>query len=430
MANDDSRRSAWALCDQGLVSAGNFLTNVILIRHLPADQFGVFALLLNALLFLNNIHASMVTYCILIEGARADGKELRRVASGGVVATLTLSLVSVLVVSFATSYVAHRELLVVVLMASVSWQVQEALRTIFASHLRYEKAIGGDALSYIGQAAVIAFVVYRGSVSLNTVFWAMIGTSLVAAIVQGIQIQPATVTWSWLVNFGKRVWKLGKWSALAKLVAFFSLQAFPWVLAYRHGIVTVATFQSLFQLLALTNPVLLSANNLIMASVAKSVHQGRPALYNAKQFMLYSGAIVGAYFTVLLLGGRQVMKLFYGEHSPYLSSSALLPVFVIAYALEFVAMFAGAVLAGKERTRFLFIQQLAGMVVAIVIVLPWTAYSGISAAIAGLLLVNTSKAATGWYLVSISSDNPRQQGATKGASEYRDSSIEAFTDVF
>ncbi len=412
MSDATSRKTFWALSDQGVISAGNFFTNVILIRHLPAGQFGVFALLLNAILFLNNVHAALVTYTICIRGAQSNEGSLGKVATGGVIATLGLAIVNVIGLYVASSYIAQRPLLLFVVAASVCWQIQEALRTVFVSRVSYERALGGDAISYLGQAALIGCFCLFGTPSLPSVFLAITGTSLLGALLQAIQIRPTAISGEWLRSFGGEIWILGRWSVLAKLVAFFSLQAFPWALAYRYGFVPVAVFQSLFQLVALMNPVLLSSNNLIMASIAKNRQQAAPFLGGAKRYMLYSGGIAAIYFVVLLVSGGRVMSLFYGRNSTYLLSAPLLPIFVAAYALEFVSMFAGAILAGMEKTRALFIQQVWAMLIAICVVLPLVIRFGLRAAVYGLLIVNATKALAGWYLVyAARPGNPKPNGA-------------------
>ena len=204
---------------------------------------------------------------------------------------------------------------------------------------------------------------------------------------------------------------------MAKLVAFFGLQAFPWALAYRYGFVPVAIFQSLFQLVALMNPVLLSSNNLIMTSIAKHRQQDARIPGSAMKYMLYSGGIAAVYFVILLVGGSRVLALFYGRNSTYLLSAPLLPIFVASYALEFVSMFAGAILAGMEKTKALFIQQVCAMLVAICVVLPLVVRFGLRAAVYGLLVVNAMKAVAGWYLIyAMDRLNPSPNGAIALAS--------------
>lgn len=399
MSEAAGRKTVWALCDQGVISAGNFLTNLILIRHLAAAEFGVFALLLNAMLFLNNLHAATVTYTICIRGAQAQERVLSRVATGGVAATLAITLVNIVALFLASSYVGHRELLVFVIAASMCWQVQECLRTVFVSQQRFDRALAGDALSYLGQAVLIGGLCFVGHVTLVQIFLVIMATSLSAALLQGVQVRPAMISWEWLMTFGRDVWALGRWSVLAKLVAFFGAQAIPWVLAYRHGLASVAGFQALLQLVALTNPILLSTNNLLMVSIAKGRQEKTRFLHTAKSYMLYSAAIVSLYFVILLVGGTRVMALFYGRHTEYLSEAPLLPIFVLAYGLEFVSMYAGALLAGMEKTRSLFLQQLWGTLVSMILILPLVYLYGLRAAIEGLILINGVRALTGWYMV-------------------------------
>jgi len=133
--------------------------------------------------------------------------------------------------------------------------------------------------------------------------------------------------------------------------------------------------------------------------------------------MFYSGGIAAVYFVILLVGGSRVLTLFYGKNSTYLLNAPLLPIFVVGYALEFVSMFAGAILAGMEKTKALFIQQVWAMLVAICVVLPLVVRFGLRAAVYGLLVVNAMKAVVGWYLIyAIDRLNPSPNGAVALAS--------------
>ena len=47
-------RASWTLIDQGVVSFGNFLLNVLLARTLVEEEYGEFALFLGAIFILRN----------------------------------------------------------------------------------------------------------------------------------------------------------------------------------------------------------------------------------------------------------------------------------------------------------------------------------------------------------------------------------------
>ena len=96
-----TRRSVWALADQGIVSLGNCATNVMLARSLAVAEFGIFALLLEAMLFLNSLQAALVIYPLSVRGAILDREGLRRLAGSCLMLTLALALPLGLAVSFA-----------------------------------------------------------------------------------------------------------------------------------------------------------------------------------------------------------------------------------------------------------------------------------------------------------------------------------------
>ena len=62
MRATETRRGAWALADQGVVSIGNFVTTVLMIRSLHQAQFGMFNVAFEAMLWLNSLQASLVVY--------------------------------------------------------------------------------------------------------------------------------------------------------------------------------------------------------------------------------------------------------------------------------------------------------------------------------------------------------------------------------
>jgi O-antigen/teichoic acid export membrane protein len=387
------RTTTWALCDQAIVSGGNFLTNLVLIRTLAPSSYGGYALLLNAMLFANSLHTNMVAYSVCVRGAQSDDEALRGVATGGLIATLSGVAINAVLITAACFSIHRSSLIPIVVGAVLFWQLQETLRTVFVSRLAYRRALAGDALSYLGQAALVAAVCCRHEPSLFFVFAVILVSSLLAGIVQAVQIRPNQLDGDVLQSFFRELWRLGKWNTLAKVVAFFTFQVFPWLLAYRSGLAAVASLQSLYQLVALANPLLLGFNNLIIASIAgrKRADGVVPWTAAAKQIRL-AAILLGSYFAVLAICPYFFMRMLYGSHSPYLANASLLRYFALAYALEALAMIAGAVLGGLGETRFSLIAQMCAMATSVLIVFPWIIHSGLRAAVLGLVLVAGTRA--------------------------------------
>ena len=390
-------KTIWGLADQGVVSAGNFLTNLLLLRALPPAEFGTYALLLNAMIFLNTLQQSLIGYPLCVRGAQASGTRFRSIVSGGLLATVGLFAGNILVLLGACLWTGRLPLMLPLVAALLFWQTQDTLRVSFISQLRQRGAVPGDALSYLGQALLVGLLWRFVSLNIARALWITAATSLAAFALQAWQLRPAWPERGTLRPMFGDFWMLGRWSVPARIMGFFTLQAFPWVIAARHGTAQVATYQALFQLLALANPILLSMGNLITASIARS--DGRTPRAGGRYGIL-TLALTWGYLLVLGAGAPLALRLLYGAHSPYAGDGAMLRIFALAWVFEAVALVSTATLGGMERVKGLFWVQLSGCLGAVLVALPLVYARGVAAAGFGLLLVNIVRAAVGLGLVA------------------------------
>ena len=389
-------KTVWSLADQGVVSAGNFLTNLLLLRALPPAEFGAYALLLNAMIFLNTVQQSLIGYPVCVRGAQAGGVRFRWLVSGGLVATAGMFFVNALVLLGACAAMGRLVFFVPLAGALLFWQMQDTLRVSFISQMRQRGAIAGDALSYLGQAVLVGLLWRFFSVGIARALWITALTSVLAFGLQAWQLRPAWPERGVLRPMLGDFWMLGRWSVPARVMGFFTLQAFPWVIAARHGTAQVATYQALFQLLALANPILLSMGNLITAAIARSA--GRTARDGAKYGALTLGLTWG-YLLMLGVAGPWALGVLYGRGSGYATHGAMLRVFALAWVFEAVALVSTATLGGMERVKGLFWVQLSGCLGAVLVALPLVYVRGLEAAGIGLLVVNVLRALVGVALV-------------------------------
>ena len=395
-ASSSLKKTAWGLLDQGTVSAGNFLTNLILLRILPPTSFGTYALLLNAMIFLNTVQQSLVGYPLCVRGAQSEGRRFRSVVTAALLAALGLGLLNALLMLGVCGYLGRMGLFVPAALALIFWQLQDTARSGFISHLRQKAALPADALSYLGQAILVGVLARLGVVSISRALWLIGVTSMVAFALQLWQLRPAPPQPGELAPTLRDFWMLGRWSVPARFTGFFTLQAFPWVIAFRHGTAEVATYQALFQLLALSNPILVSMGNLIIASIARS--KGRQVRAGAKYIALALG-LVGGYLLLLSVAGPGFLGILYGRHSSYVGQMPLLRLFALAWIFEAIALLATATLGGLEKVKGQFWIQLSGCLCALAVALPLVYRRGIAAAGVGLLMVNAVRAVVGVALV-------------------------------
>src|SRR5262245_29679231 len=136
-----TRRSVWALADQGVVSLGNCATNVLLARSLAVSEWGVFAILLEAMLFLNTLQASLVIYPLSVRGAVLKRDALARLA--GTCLLLTVLLAAPLAVTLATAGAIVGSAWTGLLAGTALglWQCQETLRRAMMAHGGQKRAL-------------------------------------------------------------------------------------------------------------------------------------------------------------------------------------------------------------------------------------------------------------------------------------------------
>jgi O-antigen/teichoic acid export membrane protein len=383
----------WAFLDQGMVSIGNFITTLLLARTLRPGEFGIFALLFGSIVFLNTVHAALVTYPLSIHGAPMTTGALQKWTTKAISGTLMVGVgvfISISLICFAAG---EPGLTLVVSLAAIAWQLQETTRTTFFAHLRQKQAVPGDATSYLGQAVLIALLWNHGAVTLQRTFSAIAFTSFIAFCIQVAQLKLSFHGLSGWREFVFASQKLGTWGLPARVASFFTAQAFPWVLFYYHGAAAAGIFQALGSSVAVSNPVVFSTCNLITATVAGD--SGAKRLDRALRHALYGLAIVCPYFLLGLLNPHFVLRIFYGAASVYVQQTLAFRIMVVAYALQALALMASCVIGGLADTRGLFRMQLIGMATALLFGLPAAARYGVWAAALGLTFVQASQVVYG-----------------------------------
>src|SRR5580704_8377821 len=99
-------REIWALADQAVVSATNFLTNVVIARALGVTQYGVFALSWLALLFVNSIQNALIVAPMMSIGSKTENEDRPHYFGAVVIQELCFAVFSVAGINLAIRAVA------------------------------------------------------------------------------------------------------------------------------------------------------------------------------------------------------------------------------------------------------------------------------------------------------------------------------------
>jgi O-antigen/teichoic acid export membrane protein len=379
------KKGFWALADQGVVSIGNFGCNLLLARHLPAAEYGTFVLMLSAILIANSFHSAIIISPLVVKAAPASEDEQRRYATGSLLFTCVLSVLSVAVLMASALSLGAVRIGIIACLSAVAWQLQESMRRTLIAQRRYSAAIWGDGISYVGQAVAVFAIIHAGFLSVEKAFVALAVTSLLAAFVQALQVRVGTVSLPSLLSNAREFWTLSRWLLPAAVVGTLTTQAFPWILNWTQGRGHAASFQALINVLGITHPVLLSVSALVLPAVAavKGARRFAEARRIAWSYTWQFEAMVAPYLIVLLIWPGAILRLFYGPLSPFASLTTPLRLMVITYAFAFPLMVWGAALTGVEKVREGFRVQLLGATTTVVIGFPACLFLGVSGAAVG-----------------------------------------------
>jgi len=376
-------QSFWAIADQGVVSLGNFLTTIILARTLTPDAYGLWSVIFGLILFLNVFPASLVNYPLSVRLAARDDAS-GQLVKAALALTAILAVPQVLLLFTVSFLVAHSALGMCAGLCLLLWQLQEATRRALMARLAFGKTLCTDAISYLGQAALVWLFAYKGVVSPEIAF-ALIGvTCLVAAIAQLWFLRGSLQGRVNLKLHGRMFWATGRWVLGLNVLASFNIQAGPWALFLFRGPAEAAGFQAVANLLGVSHPIKLSLGNFLIPVVAR-VRANR-GLAAARRVALTQSTQAAILLLPLILGlliaPRTFLGLFYGGTSPYVFLVWPLRLLALSYVLSYWAMaIRFFLIAVESRNRTQFVLELSSSVLFFALFIPLTFRWGLSGAI-------------------------------------------------
>jgi len=393
-----SDAGAWSLLDQGAVSAGNFLTAVLLARAVSPANYGIYALVLTTTLFMLFLTGALIVYGLSIHGAAGTDADVRSLAGRSLVLAAGLGTI----LGAATSSVAiifHRVSLIPwVTMAVLFLLLQETTRRALMSRLRHREAVWGDALSYLGQAAGIAYLFGAGRLTLVSAFGVMAATSAAGCLVQVGQLKLRTRDFRGALRLLPKLSYTGRWVLLATGAQGLIGQALWWFLALA-GTAPVASFQSLLNLLRATNPVMFAVGSVLLPTVANRQRNTsqRPGI--VRQYVLWGALVLIPYFAVLLAFPGLALRLLYGASSPYAALTTELRILVLGSVFVYGDHVMGMYFYGLQRGDIAVrCESLAAVVIVVGGIVLVRRAGLLGAAITYDLTFATSSVAFAWFL--------------------------------
>jgi len=383
-----------SLADQSIISAGNFLTQILIARLLAPTKYGLFALAYGIILSINSLHNAMISYRFTIVIAINKNYDLNSQITIAISLTVILSIIFFVPVSIVSWYLNFPVLGISAIFAQLCWQLQELLRRFFIAQLKYFQAILSDIVSYLGQVSILLYFKVNGiSITPVHAFKIIACTSMIAF---GVQIFQSKYSWhsvklKELFEWFLKAWELGKWILLSNFGGVLTFQAFLWTLVIFYDSVSVANLQLIANLMGVTHIVFFGIGSLIVPIISKQIAKGNDYSGIIYRISIYGAFIVFSYLFILLLFPDFIINVIYGNNYSYLVNP--LRLYSIVYMVNYFGVILGEIFVGLNESRKVAQSQILASITSFIVCLPLIIYFGVMGAIWGQLLFHSIRVA-------------------------------------
>jgi O-antigen/teichoic acid export membrane protein len=387
-----SGRETWALSDQAVVSATNFLTNVMLARFMGLREFGVFALAWMSVLFVNSLQNALIVAPMMSIGPKQEDRD--RPSYFGAVVVQELALVSccfVLVltaVGLAGSFFHHPELRPLALPLAVSafaYQMQDFIRRYFFATRQSRHAFADDALSYLPQLPILFLLHRAGYLNSAVALWVMAGTSILGMVVGWFWVEPLVFDWLRVRAVSRRHWKISRWLGASSILQWTSGNLFVIAAPIYYGAAAAGVLKASQNLMGATHVWFQGLDNVVPAETARHLREGGvpSMLAYSRSILLRWGGLTLLFAIVMAIAPGFWLGLIYGPQM--VQYGYVLRLFALIYVFIFVG---GPLRAGLQALEFtvpIFWSYLAMTTFAFAFAVPMAKWLGLSGTMLGIL---------------------------------------------
>jgi O-antigen/teichoic acid export membrane protein len=413
------QRASWTLVDQGVVSFGNFLLNVLLARSLSQEDYGKFALFFGAIFILRTIDFSLISYPLSVRLHVAGDEDRAGLLGSTILLTLALSLVLVVIMALGTALLEVGHIVVPACLCFLCWQAQETSRRFLLADFRYRTAVAGDGIAYLGQTVLIALLAWLNAISLQAALYMMSVTFGIGAVMHASKLQYAWPNLADARLVAGEYLSVGKWSLLNYQLVLARGLLPPWVLAAFSGTAAIASLQAGLNIANMLNPISVGIGNAIPQVAAHAYRTGGiiGASRAALGYVLFGLIPIVLISAAVILMPDLLLRAVYGPTSPYLAAATGLQLLVGAGVLDYIAETISKTLLGVQAGRLASLVNAVAVVVAAVLAFGLIGPFGMFGACLALVISNLVRAigavtAIAWLIANEKSRAPARSAVS------------------
>jgi O-antigen/teichoic acid export membrane protein len=319
--------AGWAVTDQCVVSAANFLTIFFLARGLDAATFGAFMLAYTGLMLLTSMQGALVVqpHNVLAAGL-AQPQYAKFTGALAILQVLyCLFVLAVFVLLGALVAVvgapAAGHTLIALGIIAVPWMGQEFVRRVLYTRGRSRSAAINDSITY-GLQLFGAIVLIQAAAEWATPASALfvLGLSSMVGVLAGLwqlrdDVRLDREVWDGRLHAWSEAWNFGRWLTAQNAMAWFGAQGHSWVVGLILGVEQLGILRAATHLVNVMNPLMQACFSYLPSrgSLAR-LAGGAPGLkrWVRRTFWVLLAALA-PFLIVLTLFSEQVLGFAYGE---------------------------------------------------------------------------------------------------------------------
>lgn len=367
---------ALALVDQGVFSATNFATSVLVGRATGEDGLGLFALALSVVLFVRGIQGQIIAAPFVIYRAGRGDEESRYAGSCLLHQIAVIALTSAGLVAAAAGYLwfdpgseIGRMLALLAALAPVLL-LRDFVRSVIFAHLEMRVALLFDGTVSVIQVGGLLALTAIGQLTVPATYLCMTVGCLAALLGWTawrrleFRFDPQAAWTDWLEN-----WRFGRWTLASHLLGSCTPYVMPWVVASVDSRAAAGVLAAATTLVGPANLLVMGISNYLTPKAAAAYRESGTAGLRAVlwQTAIVLTLLIGTFCVAAWLLGESAAGLIY--NGQFTGIGPVIGVLALGMLANALGMTVGNGLWAVERPEM----NLAADIVAVVVVVAATA---------------------------------------------------------
>lgn len=395
---------AWGLADQAVVSGTSFLTLFFIARWSGAEQAGLYAIGVSAIVLLTAAMESLVTrpYSLQIYKTPYDRREH---AMGAFLLTLALALATMAVASalwvvleMSGRMETGAQIVGVLAIAMPAILLREFVRRFAFANLMLRDALVVDGAVAILVLSCLVWLGFGGLLSAKTAF---VASSVAALLVVAIWLAYRRRIFSYsgpaVRQTARQSWQLGRWLLPNRVALEAHGYVTHWIAFILGGAAATGIYAACLLVLALANPFLGGVFNIMTPKAVRALETGGPAALKslAYRYAVTIGGAMSIFAVFVGIFGDAVMAFMFpqGEHGGY---GTLLTILAVSFVVAPIGLVANVALISIERSRTVTAISLATLACGTIFIALGMLGHGLVGAAIGMVCTETLNAALLW----------------------------------